>query len=88
MTGRTSKKATVPQSQRYPDLRKNELFKSTLDALIRNYKDSDPVLGPASEEGKLERARQTVELSWYLYRHLAVWAQNQIVGYLWALKES
>jgi hypothetical protein len=27
-----------------------------------------------------------VELSWYLYRYLAVWAQSQIVGYLWALR--
>ena len=61
-------------------------MKVWLDALVRNYKDTDPALGEASEERKLELARQAIELWWYVYRHLMLWAQSQIVGFEWARK--
>ena len=44
----------------------------------------DPARGEASEARKLEQARQAIELWWYLYRYLMLWAQSQIVGYEWA----
>jgi hypothetical protein len=61
-------------------------MKHYLDALVRIYQQTDPALGEASEERKIEQARQAIELWWYLYRDLMLWAQNQIVGYEWARK--
>jgi hypothetical protein len=78
---RTNRK---PSSQRHANVRKE--MKVWLDALVRIYKETDPAFGEASEERKLELARQAIELWWYLYRHLMVWAQSQIVGYEWARK--
>lgn len=75
---------TTMASQREQNVRKE--MKVWLDALVRIYKDTDPALGEVSEEGKLEQARQAIELWWYLFRYLMLWAQSQIVGYEWARK--
>ena len=32
----------------------------------------------------MERARQAIELWWYVYRYLLTWAQSQITGFEWA----
>ena len=72
----------VQASQRYKNVRKE--MKIWLDALVRIYEATDPALGEVSEERKLEQARQAIELWWYLYRYLMLWAQSQIVGYEWA----
>jgi hypothetical protein len=75
---------TTVASQRDENVRKE--MKVWLDALVRIYKDTDPAFGEVSEEGKLEQARQAIELWWNLYRYLMLWAQSQIVGYEWARK--
>jgi hypothetical protein len=82
-TLRTSKGSIrVQPSQRHKNVRKE--MKIWLDALVRIYEATDPAFGDASEERKLEQARQAIELWWYLYRYLMLWAQSQIVGYEWA----
>jgi hypothetical protein len=72
----------VQASQRYKNVRKE--MKIWLDALVRIYEATDPAFGEVSEDRKLEQARQAIELWWYLYRYLMLWAQSQIVGYEWA----
>ena len=72
----------VQASQRYKNVRKE--MKIWLDALVRIYEATDPAFGEVSEDRKLEQARQAIELWWYLYRDLMLWARSQIVGYEWA----
>jgi hypothetical protein len=72
------------RSQRFADVSKE--IETWLNAVIRNYYNSDPGRGKASEPGKLELARQTIECWWYLYKELMLWAQSHIVGYEWALR--
>jgi hypothetical protein len=42
---------------------------------------TDPARGSASEELKLEHARTAIEIWWYLFGDLLLWAQSQIAGY-------
>jgi len=42
---------------------------------------TDPVRGDSSESNKLEYARTAVELWWYVYAELMLWAQSQLAGY-------
>jgi hypothetical protein len=72
-------KPVTAESQRNKDIRKD--VARYVRALIRLYEATDPVHGPASEENKLEKARRAIELWWYLYGELLLWAQSQIVGY-------
>jgi hypothetical protein len=42
---------------------------------------TDPGRGQASEDGKLELARQAVSIWWYLFGELLLWAQSHLAGY-------
>jgi hypothetical protein len=42
---------------------------------------TDPGRGPASEEDKLENARRAIDIWWYLFGELLLWAQSHIAGY-------
>jgi hypothetical protein len=55
-----------------------------LEPLFRNYKMTNPNLGEESEIEKTELAYQSIELWWYLYAKLLLWAQSHIAGQLWA----
>jgi hypothetical protein len=66
-------------SQRDPDIRAT--VADYTKTLIKLYEITDPIRGVVSEEDKLERARQAIELWWYLYGDLLLWAQSQITGY-------
>ena len=45
------------------------------------YETTDPALGEASEEDKIERARQAISIRWYLFGELLLWAQSHLAGY-------
>ncbi len=66
-------------SQRWPDIRAH--IDRYIQSLIKLYEETDPVKGEASEEDKLERARQAISIWWYLYGELLLWAQSQMAGY-------
>jgi hypothetical protein len=66
-------------SQRDPDIRRT--VSRYIDSLIRLYEETDPAQGPASEENKLEYARQAISIWWYLFGELLLWAQSHIAGY-------
>jgi hypothetical protein len=66
-------------SQRWPEIR--EHIDQYIQSLIELYEETDPARGDASEEDKLERARQAISIWWYLYGELLLWAQSQIAGY-------
>jgi hypothetical protein len=42
---------------------------------------TDPDRGSASEENKLENARWAIEMWWYVFGELLLWAQSQLAGY-------
>jgi hypothetical protein len=66
-------------SQRRPDiLRYCEQY---LKDLVKLYEATDPALGAAAEEGKLEAARQAISIWWYLWAELMLWAQSHLAGY-------
>jgi hypothetical protein len=70
----------VPRgSQRDPEIRAT--VARYIRSLIKLYEMTDPIRGAESEEDKLERARRAIELWWYLYGELLLWAQSQIAGY-------
>lgn len=52
-----------------------------IQSLVELYEMTDPAQGIASEEDKLERARQAISIWWYLFGELLLWAQSQIAGY-------
>ena len=66
-------------SQRDPDIR--HTVSRHVKRLIQLYEMTDPVQGPASEDNKLEYARQAISIWWYLFGELLLWAQSQIAGY-------
>lgn len=66
-------------SQRRPDVRAD--LKPWLDRLFDLYYSTDPIHGSASEQDKLENARTAIELWWYVYAELMLWAQSQLAGY-------
>lgn len=66
-------------SQRWPDIRAQ--INPYIQSLIELYEMTDPARGIASEEDKLERARQAISTWWYLYGELLLWAQSYIAGY-------
>jgi hypothetical protein len=49
--------------------------------LAELYQSTDPAHGAASEEGKLEAARQAISIWWYLWGDLLLWAQSHLAGY-------
>jgi hypothetical protein len=49
--------------------------------LAELYQSTDPAHGAASEEGKLEAARQAISIWWYLWGNLLLWAQSHLAGY-------
>jgi hypothetical protein len=49
--------------------------------LFELYYLTDPLHGPKSEEDKLENARTAIELWWYVYAELMLWAQSHLAGY-------
>jgi len=52
-----------------------------LKSLATLYETTDPARGAASEEGKLEAARQAISIWWYLWAELMLWAQSHLAGY-------
>jgi len=68
-----------PGSQRDPEIRAT--VAGYVRTLVRLYENTDPSRGIASEENKLEFARQAISMWWYLYGELLLWAQSQIAGY-------
>lgn len=66
-------------SQRRPDILAE--LKPWLDRLFELYYITDPIHGLKSEEDKLENARTAIELWWYVYAELMLWAQSQLAGY-------
>src|SRR5580704_12958690 len=54
-----------------------------IDALLRNYYQTDPAKGPESEGRKFEIAHQTIDLWWLMYDKLVFWAQSHIAGKAW-----
>jgi hypothetical protein len=68
-----------PSSQRRTNIRAE--IKPWLDRLIQLYNETDPVHGTFSEVDKLEKARTAIELWWYVYAELMLWAQSQLAGY-------
>jgi hypothetical protein len=52
-----------------------------VDQLLELYEQTDPRGGEKTEDDKLWRARQAVQIWWYLHGELMVWAQSHIVGY-------
>jgi hypothetical protein len=68
-----------PVSQRSPDIRTT--VNSYVENLVELYENTDPARENASEEDKLELARQAISKWWYLYGDLLLWAQSQIAGY-------
>ena len=42
---------------------------------------TDPAKGAASEDDKLEYARQAISIWWYLFGELMLWAQSHLAGY-------
>jgi hypothetical protein len=77
-TGRQRKRPRKA-SQRWPNIRSE--IQGYIDQLVELYEITDPARGTASEEDKLEHARRAVELWWYLFGELLLWAQSQLVGY-------
>jgi hypothetical protein len=73
------KQKLAAASQRRPDIR--EQIESYIQSLLQLYENTDPARGAASEENKLEFARQAISIWWYLYGELLLWAQSQIAGY-------
>jgi hypothetical protein len=51
-----------------------------VEALLRNYYETDPAKGQDSQIRKFEVAQQTIDIFWALYNRLAFWAQSQLVG--------
>ena len=70
------------QYQREMDIRKE--VDSIIDALVRNYEQTDPAKGSESESRKYEIAEQSIDLWWMLYDELLFWAQSHIAGKIWA----
>jgi hypothetical protein len=54
-----------------------------IQALLRNYRMTDPSKGVESEGRKYEIAQQTIDLWWIIYDKLVFWAQAQIIGKFW-----
>ena len=65
-------------SQRSKKIR--ERIEPRLSELLSLYEATDPEGGPCTEGSKLENARRAIDLWWYLYADLILWAQSQIVG--------
>jgi hypothetical protein len=68
-----------PASQRRPDIR--AYVDHYIQSLIDLYEGTDPAKGEASEEDKLERARQAISIWWHLFGELLLWAQSHLAGY-------
>ena len=66
-------------SQRNPDIR--NAVSHYVENLIQLYESTDPARGSASEENKLEYARQAISMWWYLFGELLLWAQSHLAGY-------
>jgi hypothetical protein len=66
-------------SQRRPDIL--QYCEQYLKSLVKLYEATDPARGEASEEGKLEAARQAISIWWYLWGELLLWAQSHLAGY-------
>jgi hypothetical protein len=70
----------VPRgSQRDPDIRRT--VSRYVKSLIQLYEMTDPAYGAASEDNKLEYARQAISIWWYLFGELLLWAQSHLAGY-------
>ena len=76
---KTRKRKLGLTSQRRPNIR--AYIDGHIQSLIQLYENTDPSRGTASEENKLEFARQAISIWWYLYGDLLLWAQSQIAGY-------
>ena len=66
-------------SQRRPDIL--QYCDDYIKSLVELYASTDPARGAASEEGKLEAARQAISIWWYLWGELLLWAQSHLAGY-------
>jgi hypothetical protein len=66
-------------SQRRPDIL--GYCEQYLKSLAKLYETTDPAHGAASEEGKLEAARQAISIWWYLWAEIMLWAQSHLAGY-------
>jgi hypothetical protein len=77
-SNRRRPKYITPGSQRDPEIRKN--VARYIRNLVELYEMTDPGRGTVSEDYKLECARQAIEIWWYLFGELLLWAQSQIAG--------
>jgi hypothetical protein len=66
-------------SPRRPDIRVH--IEQSVQDLVELYEGTDPRLGAASEQFKLEHARAAIEIWWQLFDILLLWAQSQLAGY-------
>jgi hypothetical protein len=66
-------------SQRRPNIR--SYIEDYIARLVELYEMTDPSRGLASEENKLENARWAIEMWWYVFGELLLWAQSQLAGY-------
>ena len=76
---KSSVKPLKSGSQRRPDIL--GYCEQYLKSLAELYEATDPANGAASEEGKLEAARQAISIWWYLWAELMLWAQSHLAGY-------
>lgn len=56
-------------------------IESYLETLVELYEETDPAKGEESEAGKLELARQAIEIHWRIFGRLILWAQCHLTGY-------
>jgi hypothetical protein len=72
-------RAPVVATQRHKDIRGE--IEPRLNQLIKLYESTDPALGKDAEFDKLENARTAIEIWWYVYADLMLWAQSHLAGY-------
>lgn len=56
-------------------------IESYLETLVDLYEETNPAKGTESEAGKLELARQAIEIHWRIFGRLMLWAQCHLTGY-------
>lgn len=71
----------TPEDEKSDDELIRESAQFYFELLIDLFKESHPEGGEDTEIGKLERARNALEISWRLRDCIAIWAQAQLVGY-------